>query len=152
MFGSTRNYVHTSSLRSASWFFKNSSFASEDSSSRLHMTMNSIVIIFLIVIILSYWCSKTKATSVRYSDVCVDISAVARVVNLSRLVVVIMAPKEKPSKKNQQKAQARVIEDRTFGLKNKNKSSKVQSYIKQVEVGIKNSNGAIDAVSGSQDE
>ena len=58
-----------------------------------------------------------------------------------------MAPKEKPSKKNQQKAQARVIEDRTFGLKNKNKSSKVQSYIKQVEVGIKNSNGAIDAVS-----
>jgi ribosomal protein S20 len=58
-----------------------------------------------------------------------------------------MAPKEKPSKKNQQKAQARVIEDRTFGLKNKNKSSKVQSFIKQVEVGIKNSNGAIDAVS-----
>jgi hypothetical protein len=57
-----------------------------------------------------------------------------------------MAPKEKPSKKNQQKAQAKVIEDRTFGLKNKNKSSKVQGYIKQVETGIKNSNGAIEAV------
>lgn len=58
-----------------------------------------------------------------------------------------MAPKEKPSKKNQQKAQAKVIEDRTFGLKNKNKSAKVQTYIKQVETGVKNSNGGIEAVS-----
>lgn len=56
-----------------------------------------------------------------------------------------MAPKEKPSKKNQQKAQTKVIEDRTFGLKNKNKSAKVQGYIKQVEVGIKNSNGGLEA-------
>jgi len=38
-----------------------------------------------------------------------------------------------------------VIEDRTFGLKNKNKSAKVQTFIKQVEVGIKNSNGGIEA-------
>jgi ribosomal protein S20 len=60
-----------------------------------------------------------------------------------------MGPKEKPSKKNQQKKTAKVIEDRTFGLKNKNKSAKVQTYIKQVETGIKNSSGAAEAVSRS---
>jgi hypothetical protein len=56
-----------------------------------------------------------------------------------------MPPKEKPSKKNQLKKQDKSIEDRTFGLKNKNKSSKVQKYISQVETGVKNQ--SIQAVS-----
>lgn len=41
-----------------------------------------------------------------------------------------MGPKDnKPSKKTVQKKQEKVIEDRTFGLKNKNKSKKVQEFI-----------------------
>jgi len=39
---------------------------------------------------------------------------------------------EKGSKKTTQKQQAKVIEDRTFGLKNKNKSTKVQKFVKSV--------------------
>jgi len=35
-----------------------------------------------------------------------------------------------------------VIEDRTFGLKNKNKSAKVQKFINQVETGVKNQQNA----------
>lgn len=38
----------------------------------------------------------------------------------------------KPSAKTQIKKQEKVIEDKTFGLKNKNKSKKVQQYIAQV--------------------
>ena len=38
----------------------------------------------------------------------------------------------KPSAKTQAKKQDKVIEDKTFGLKNKNKSKKVQQYIAQV--------------------
>ena len=34
--------------------------------------------------------------------------------------------KNKPSKKTEKKAQDKVIQDKTFGLKNKNKSSVVQ--------------------------
>ena len=56
-----------------------------------------------------------------------------------------MAPKEKPSKKNQQKKQAKLVEDATFGLKNKNKSKKVQSFINQVEKGVKNSGPTKDS-------
>ena len=37
-----------------------------------------------------------------------------------------------PSKKTEQKAKAKVVEDKTFGLKNKNKSKQVQKYIKEV--------------------
>ena len=54
--------------------------------------------------------------------------------------------KEKPSKKNQLKKQEKSIEDRTFGLKNKNKSSKVQKYINQVEVGVKNQSGDVSSI------
>jgi hypothetical protein len=49
---------------------------------------------------------------------------------------------QKISKKNQLKKLNQVVDDRTFGLKNKNKSSKVQKFIQQVEVGVKNSNNA----------
>lgn len=47
-----------------------------------------------------------------------------------------MAPQQ-PSKKTEQKAKDKIIEDRTFGLKNKNKSSKVQKYVQQVAQQIK---------------
>ena len=45
-----------------------------------------------------------------------------------------MPPKNKdgPSTKTVQKEKKKVVEDLTFGLKNKNKSAKVQQYVKQV--------------------
>ena len=44
-----------------------------------------------------------------------------------------MPPKKgAPSKKTVQKHQDKVIQDRTFGLKNKNKSAKVQKYVQAV--------------------
>ena len=46
---------------------------------------------------------------------------------------------EKASKKAEQKAKQRVIEDRTFGLKNKNKSKKVQAHIQSVTKNVMNS-------------
>lgn len=42
-----------------------------------------------------------------------------------------------PSKKTEAKAKAKVIEDKTFGLKNKNKSTKVSKYVAQVEAQVK---------------
>ena len=44
-----------------------------------------------------------------------------------------------PSKKSENKAKAKVIEDRTFGLKNKNKSTKVGKYVAQVEAQVMSS-------------
>ncbi|KAJ2717047.1 Translation machinery-associated protein 46 [Coemansia spiralis] len=45
-----------------------------------------------------------------------------------------MPPKQaKGSKKSEEKQKKQVIEDKTFGLKNKNKSAKVGKYVKQVE-------------------
>ena len=47
-----------------------------------------------------------------------------------------MPPKKKdakgPSAKTLQKEKQKVVEDKTFGLKNKNKSKQVQNYVKQV--------------------
>ena len=37
-----------------------------------------------------------------------------------------------PSAKTLQKEKMKVVEDKTFGLKNKNKSKVVQNYVKQV--------------------
>jgi hypothetical protein len=42
-----------------------------------------------------------------------------------------------PSKKTELKQKEKVIEDKTFGLKNKNKSKAVQQYIKGVEQQVK---------------
>ena len=42
-----------------------------------------------------------------------------------------MPPKQEMSKKNKQKKQAAALEAQTFGLKNKNKSAKVQNFIAQ---------------------
>ena len=51
--------------------------------------------------------------------------------------------KEGSSKKTEQKQINKVIEDKTFGLKNKNKSKTVQNYVKSVanQVQQKNSKG-----------
>lgn len=45
-----------------------------------------------------------------------------------------------PSKKTEQKYAAKVVEDKTFGLKNKNKSKTVQNYVKSVTNQIMNKN------------
>jgi hypothetical protein len=42
-----------------------------------------------------------------------------------------MAPKA--SKKTEQKTKQKAVEDKTFGLKNKNKSAKVSKYVEQVK-------------------
>jgi hypothetical protein len=49
-----------------------------------------------------------------------------------------MPPKD-ASKKTVQKQKQKVIEDKTFGLKNKNKSKKVQQHIQSVEKNVLNS-------------
>ncbi|CCW71380.1 unnamed protein product [Phytomonas sp. Hart1] len=38
-----------------------------------------------------------------------------------------------PGKKAEQKRKEKIIEDKTFGLKNKNRSAKVQAYVQQVQ-------------------
>lgn len=48
---------------------------------------------------------------------------------------------DKASKKMQKKQQEKIIEDKTFGLKNKNKSSKVQKYVKSVAQQVKGMTG-----------
>jgi hypothetical protein len=53
---------------------------------------------------------------------------------------------QKPSKKAVREKKAKVIEDATFGLKNKNKSKKVQQFITRVEKSVKSSNGGADSV------
>ncbi|RCK67104.1 Translation machinery-associated protein 46 [Candida viswanathii] len=50
-----------------------------------------------------------------------------------------MPPKKKanqPSDKNKAKAKAKSAEDKTFGLKNKNKSKRVQQQINQIKAGV----------------
>lgn len=56
------------------------------------------------------------------------------------------------SKKTIQKEQARIIEDKTFGLKNKNKSKVVQSYIKGVENVVKGGKGQKDVQKDFEDK
>ena len=38
-----------------------------------------------------------------------------------------------PPKKAQQEKKKKLVEDKTFGLKNKNKSAKVKNYVEQVK-------------------
>jgi hypothetical protein len=53
-----------------------------------------------------------------------------------------MPPKgNAPSKKTEAKRQDKVIEDKTFGLKNKNKSKVVQNYVKSVAAQVKQVDG-----------
>lgn len=59
-----------------------------------------------------------------------------------------MASKEqKPSKKAQKEKQKKAIEDSTFGLKNKNKSKKVQQFVARVEKSVKHSGNGLEMVS-----
>ena len=44
-----------------------------------------------------------------------------------------MPPKGAPSKKTELKEKKKIVEDKTFGLKNKNKSAKVNKFVQQVE-------------------
>ena len=53
-----------------------------------------------------------------------------------------MAPKEQKSKKAIREKSAQRLDDATFGLKNKNKSKKVQAFVSQVEKGVKHSDGS----------
>ena len=48
------------------------------------------------------------------------------------------------STKTEKKKQEKIIEDKTFGLKNKNKSKTVQNYIKGVQQVVKGQGGAKD--------
>lgn len=49
-----------------------------------------------------------------------------------------MPPKQPLSKKQKDAKQKQSLEDQTFGLKNKNKSAKVQQFVKQVQTSAKN--------------
>lgn len=42
-----------------------------------------------------------------------------------------------PGKKADQKRKEKIVEDKTFGLKNKNRSAKVQAYVQQVQQSVK---------------
>lgn len=57
-----------------------------------------------------------------------------------------MSNKEKPSKKAVKEKQKLAIEEATFGLKNKNKSSKVKQFINRVEKSVKHSGAGLDMV------
>lgn len=57
---------------------------------------------------------------------------------------------EKESKKALQKKKDRMMDDKTFGLKNKNKSAKVQAYVQSAEKSIMNA--GTDARSRQQEE
>lgn len=46
--------------------------------------------------------------------------------------------KNNPNKKTEEKKKAKIVEDKTFGLKNKKKSKKVQEYVKSVEQQVYN--------------
>ena len=61
-----------------------------------------------------------------------------------------MAPKEQKSKKAIREKSAQRMDDATFGLKNKNKSKKVQTFIARVEKGVKNSDGSAAAAQNKQ--
>ncbi|TMW57960.1 hypothetical protein Poli38472_013434 [Pythium oligandrum] len=62
------------------------------------------------------------------------------------LRIATMPPKSKPqaSKKAEQKRKEQILEDKTFGLKNKNKSSKVQKYVAEVTNQVKGSKSRAD--------
>ena len=51
-----------------------------------------------------------------------------------------MPPKTGPSKKTVNKEKQKIIEDKTFGLKNKNKSKKLQQYVEQVKTQVMQGN------------
>jgi hypothetical protein len=62
-----------------------------------------------------------------------------------------MGPKKvEGSAKTEKKKQEKIIDDRTFGLKNKNKSKTVQKFIKGVESTVKNKGQSDQALINKQ--
>ena len=61
-----------------------------------------------------------------------------------------MAPKEQKSKKAIREKSAQRLDDATFGLKNKNKSKKVQNFVSRVEKAVKHSDGSALAQQNKQ--
>jgi hypothetical protein len=62
-----------------------------------------------------------------------------------------MPPKPQESKKAVQKKKQSAIDDKTFGLKNKNKSKKVQSYVQSVEKNVLNSGESENCPKGTKE-
>ncbi|CAL2030242.1 unnamed protein product [Caenorhabditis brenneri] len=60
-----------------------------------------------------------------------------------------MPPKQAPSKKAENKRKEKVIEDKTFGLKNK-KGNKNQKYVAQIENQVRNNNTRMDLVRAAE--
>ena len=56
----------------------------------------------------------------------------------------------KASSKSENKAKAKIIEDKTFGLKNKNKSAKVGKYVQQIEKQVQSGGNAKAAKSAEE--
>lgn len=63
-----------------------------------------------------------------------------------------MAPKEQPSKKAVREKKKSIVEDATFGLKNKNKSKKVQQFISRTELSVKKSHGGSEMLKNKEDK
>lgn len=61
-----------------------------------------------------------------------------------------VAPKEAPSKKAVREKKKTLVEDLTFGLKNKNKSKKVQQFINRTELSVKASHGGAQQVKNKE--
>lgn len=55
-------------------------------------------------------------------------------------------PAQQESKKSVQKQKEKVIDDKTFGLKNKNKSKTVQSYVKGVTTQVLNQDKRVQMI------
>jgi hypothetical protein len=58
-----------------------------------------------------------------------------------------MSKKNEPSNKTKTKQKEKVVEDLTFGLKNKNKSKVVQQYVKEVTNKVMFSNVKVSSTS-----
>ncbi|VDO48254.1 unnamed protein product [Haemonchus placei] len=60
-----------------------------------------------------------------------------------------MPPKQQPSKKAEQKKKEKIIEDKTFGMKNK-KGAQNQKYVQQIQNQIRNNNARLDQIKAAE--
>ncbi|RCN43583.1 hypothetical protein ANCCAN_10426 [Ancylostoma caninum] len=60
-----------------------------------------------------------------------------------------MPPKQQPSKKAEQKRREKVIEDKTFGLKNK-KGAQNQKYVQQIQNQLRNNNARAEQAKAAE--
>ncbi|KAK6011153.1 hypothetical protein OSTOST_23773, partial [Ostertagia ostertagi] len=70
-----------------------------------------------------------------------------RCIELTR--VPTMPPKQQPSKKAEQKKKEKIIEDKTFGMKNK-KGAQNQKYVQQIQNQIRNNNARLDQLKAAE--